>query len=215
MITIDSISSGTNAGQGTITVAHTVGNGNKRELIVCVAFGNNAAQSVSGITYNGVALTRLRADFGTPSGAYWRTEVWSLENPPVGTANIVVSLSGAVSGLGTAGISLFGSQGVLDASATGNAVVSPLQTSITPSTPVLLIDAMAVERAGSASVNAGQTQRVNADTTSRIKFGVSTKINTARTADTVGWSFSGAGANGILNTVVALRAASSKGASII
>jgi PAP2 superfamily len=73
-----------------LTWSHTVDALNNRLLVVGVTMDNvnNTAQSV---TYNGVALSRLGAqNTGALNG---RAELWYLLAPPVGTANVVVSMS--------------------------------------------------------------------------------------------------------------------------
>jgi hypothetical protein len=53
---------------------------------------NPANRAITGITYNGVALTKIDA-MDTGAGST-RTELWYLINPPAGTANIVITYSG-------------------------------------------------------------------------------------------------------------------------
>lgn len=85
-ITLGNSSSGSVNFGGSITQSHVVGAGNDRILVVGVIV-TSSADKVSGITYGGVALTRLRAETGGN-----RTYLYYLLNPAVGTANIVTSL---------------------------------------------------------------------------------------------------------------------------
>ncbi len=70
------------------TFAHTVGDYDNRILIVSVGQEND--QSVTGVTYGGVALTALA---GLSQGAMAGLWVGFLVAPPVGTANVIVTLS--------------------------------------------------------------------------------------------------------------------------
>ena len=72
----------------TRTWSHTVSSGNNRILIVGIALANNS-QTVSSITYGGVALTRI-----TTSVARNTVDIWKLVAPGVGTSNIVATWTG-------------------------------------------------------------------------------------------------------------------------
>lgn len=87
-IAIDNTSSGNHSGSS-ITFNHTCA-GSNRLLIVAVTTDNT--RSVSGITYNGTALTNI--DVQTNVGATRRVEMWGLIAPATGTNSIVVTLSG-------------------------------------------------------------------------------------------------------------------------
>jgi len=93
-IALDAISSGRNS-TGNITVSHTTGSFSNRILIATstVQDGNHANYPVTGITYNGKALTKVRHD--EPSGNV-RTEIWYLLNPDVGTFNCIKTTTGGV-----------------------------------------------------------------------------------------------------------------------
>ena len=72
-----------------ITFPHTVGNFPSRILIVHVGL-KGASDTVTGVTYNGVAMTRIaQADY---SGQL-HDSLWYLLNPDTGANNVVVSLS--------------------------------------------------------------------------------------------------------------------------
>lgn len=92
-VTHDATSSGSLAAAGTsITVAHTVANQPNRVLLVFLAV---RGVTVSGITFNGVAMTQIVA--GAQGGA--RLEIWRLVNPAATTANIVASFDSSVAAL--------------------------------------------------------------------------------------------------------------------
>ncbi|HEY3312026.1 MAG TPA: hypothetical protein VGK00_10335 [Anaerolineales bacterium] len=72
---------------------HTIASGANRLLIVTIAKRDLGA-NVSGVTYGGAALALLKADaMGGPDNQ--RAEMWYLIAPAVGTANIVITLTGA------------------------------------------------------------------------------------------------------------------------
>src|SRR5262245_16341287 len=86
-----SVMSGSGA---TFTLPHTVGVGNDRILIVGVSTFNSA-KTVTAMTYAGQPMTRIGfLDGGTGSNDR-RMEMWRLVNPPMGTANVVVTMSSA------------------------------------------------------------------------------------------------------------------------
>lgn len=75
-----------------ITFAHTCTGTNR---ILFVATANNLGVNVTGVTYNGVAMTQIGSSLsnGAPSKSY----LWYLIAPATGSNNVVVSLSGSAS----------------------------------------------------------------------------------------------------------------------
>ena len=71
------------AGSTSGTLSYTC-SGTNRYLIVVIC---QSGISVSGITYNGVAMTQLLTSGGT------RTSMWGLANPSTGANNIIASVS--------------------------------------------------------------------------------------------------------------------------
>ncbi len=89
----DAISdSGYETGVSGSTHSHTTGSGADRFLAVDVAI-YTAGVTVSGITYDGVAMTLIGAQ-NTTTDAGWRIECWGLVEPAEGANDIVVTLSG-------------------------------------------------------------------------------------------------------------------------
>ncbi len=105
-IALDAVSSGRNS-TGTITVSHTVGAGSDRVLYVMTSAqdSNHANLPVTGITFGGVALTKVRHDEAAGNN---RTEIWRLIAPATSTANIVCTVTGSVGEFALIGISLTG-----------------------------------------------------------------------------------------------------------
>ena len=73
--------------------------GTNRFLLVSVQLGTNCPSgvvpSITGVTYNGVALAQVATIVGTPCGTTTtRSDQWQLVDPSPGSHNVVVSLSG-------------------------------------------------------------------------------------------------------------------------
>ena len=90
--------SGYQAATSTASWSHTC-TGSSRYLLVGVSM-LSLAQTVTGITYNGVALTFLGSQNSVTGAA--RTELWGLVAPASGTNTIAVTLSGAIAWSGNA-----------------------------------------------------------------------------------------------------------------
>jgi lysophospholipase L1-like esterase len=88
----DAFSGGSVTGT-TLTVAHTIGAGSNRLLVTSV-FGD-AADVVTGATYNGVAMTLVDKVNSNPGVDRW-LYCFVLENPASGSHNIVVTASTSI-----------------------------------------------------------------------------------------------------------------------
>lgn len=91
-------------GGNTLTFAHTTtATGTNLLLVVGISMNisQRTATTVSGVTYNGTALTR--AGFQNDSSNNVRTEIWYLANPATGNHNVVVTenIGGILSTIGT------------------------------------------------------------------------------------------------------------------
>lgn len=93
------------ASSSPLTFAHTVGAGSDRILFVGVE--HNGTTTVSGITYNGVALTKINAQ----ASGVMNFELWYLSNPASGSNNVVVTTVGAVTLLNASAASYTGAVG--------------------------------------------------------------------------------------------------------
>lgn len=81
-----------NGGSGNLTFAHTVGSGDDRALVVGI-LGNNGADDITSVTYNGAALTFVTSYY--TGFVLRRSSVWILLNPDSGTHNVVISIGSA------------------------------------------------------------------------------------------------------------------------
>ncbi len=106
-ISINNTSSGEtgqNAFPSSVTFSHTVNAGSNRLLIVSLTSKRDG--SFSAVTYNGVALTKIRDDYG--AALQQRSQLWYLIAPPVGTFNVVATVSGSINDTSYGGLSLDG-----------------------------------------------------------------------------------------------------------
>ena len=185
MPAVDSVSSFASNGAGPFTWSHTC-SGSDRLLRVTTSHFDSS-DTVTGVTYNGVALTAVPSG-STNNGQYYITAYYLIA-PDTGTHDIVVTVSGSVFDFGAGAISY------TDAHQTtplGTAVTAT-GTSTTPSVTVssaadeLVDDGLVIIHGGTLSVGAGQTQRWNAIASSGfIKYAGSTEGGAAST--TMSWS---------------------------
>lgn len=108
-ITLDATSSGHANSASSLTIAHTVGSLTNGLLWVGVGARDAtvASLTVTGVTYNGVALTNIRSDLYNTS-TFVRSENWYLKAPASGTHNIVISMTGSVVDVFGCGLSFDG-----------------------------------------------------------------------------------------------------------
>ncbi len=86
----------------TITLAHTSAGANRVLVVgVSINISNNTGATVSGVTYQGVALTLSGAH--NDAGNTRRVELWYLINPATGSNNVIVTLN-LPGGTGTLGV---------------------------------------------------------------------------------------------------------------
>jgi len=89
-IAVGNTSSGS-SGATTLTISHTVASGSDRLLIVATNTLQSPVPTYTGVTYNGVAMTKID-EVHSPTPLH-RVALWYLLAPDVGTANIVVTVS--------------------------------------------------------------------------------------------------------------------------
>lgn len=133
--------------------------GDDRFLVVGVAF-SGLGQSVTGITYNGVALTLIEAKNSATSR---RAELWGLIAPATGTNSVTVTLSSAVTSISGA-MSFTGvdqsTPNEADANASG-AGTSDISVAVTTVADNDWVVDFASTGDTAATVGAGQTEKVN------------------------------------------------------
>jgi prepilin-type N-terminal cleavage/methylation domain-containing protein len=201
VISFDAASSGSTTASNSLTFGHTIGTGSNRILAVTVSIENcNPYPTVTGITYNGQALTKAdSAEVISAGGCGGRAELWYLLEanlPGTGPYNVVVTLSGTADQLIAGAISLIGvDQGAPEATATNtNESTDYISANIiTVTDGSWLVDSVHSGNDGSYTPDAGQTERYDlnaAGTTSR--HAASTKEVATAGATTTGQTLAGA-----------------------
>ena len=206
-IDVGSTTSSMTTGATSLGFAHTIAAGANGMLLVSVGFQANSG-SVTGITYNGVALSLL--DFAEESGGGRpRAELWYLKAPPVGTANVVVSMSASME-MTAGATSFFGvdqttSTGPV-ATATGNGHAPSVNVTSAPGE--LVFDSIEVRAGAGGSPAAGQTElhRELTGTAGGDSLGASSTKPGASSV-TMSWSMTGSGAGGWASVGVSLKPA--------
>lgn len=84
--------SGGSINSNSLTVSHTCGSLTNGFLVVSVSANGSSGDQISGVTYNGVAMTRAVAHQLAGLGVW--SYLYFLYNPPSGAHNVVVSASG-------------------------------------------------------------------------------------------------------------------------
>ena len=156
-ILIDASSSTNLANASIANLTHSTAAGTNRLLLVGVSLDSGSSAQVSSITYSGQALTLVGAR--TDAGNTVRMEIWSLVNPPVGTANVAVTLSaqtlGFIVGASTfTGVHQTSPLGTFT-SAQGNSTAPSV--TVTSATNELVFDAVAGHRRTDFTAGTGQT----------------------------------------------------------
>lgn len=92
-IAFDAVSGATGVSVASLTFAHTVAAGG---VLVVLAAELGDTPTVTGVTYDGAALTQLLADTDDSGGVLAKNSAWAIHNPTTGSSkNIVVSFSAA------------------------------------------------------------------------------------------------------------------------
>jgi hypothetical protein len=102
-------------------------------LVVEIATGPNGANTTSGVTFNGVALTKWDTTTSSANTSNRRAEVWYLVNPPAVTANVVITNTAALP-TGATATSLYNADTTTPlATAIKNSATTGTSDSLTPS----------------------------------------------------------------------------------
>jgi len=192
-IAFDTVSTASNSADPTsLTWSHTTAVGDDRILIVGTSTesdtGGHTAQTVSGITYAGVALTKIRSDYITDNG----TELWYLVAPATGANNIVVTMTAVVDGLYGAGLTFTGvdqSNPIDNHTGTTTSGLSISQAITTNVADAMIVNiAQDYNSAATMTADGDQTQRFNAATTGDFTTAGGTRLVTTATSYTTTWT---------------------------
>ena len=104
-IAFDTFSQGSGGGATTATVSHTCTGTN---LILVTFVEDNSANTVTGVTYNSVAMTQAGSTQQRTGDQY--LSVWVLVNPTSGTHDVVATRSSAVGNFNVADVSYTGAK---------------------------------------------------------------------------------------------------------
>lgn len=192
-ISIDhtSYAKSSSSGSTTLTWSHTTGSGSEGFLLVEVCTGSG--RTVSGITYAGVALTRIAYVETSTAQNSPSTEMWYLENPPAGTASIAVSLSSKDTCTGSA-TSFFGVNQTLPFSyiVSGTGGTNKPTVSLASAPGELVVDSVAGQAATSGTNASGQTLLTGQFTGSGVgNVWGSASFRPGATATTMSWVLGG------------------------
>jgi len=105
-VNVDAVSYASTA-NASLTISHTT-SGSNRLMLVGISINNDNLETVSSITYNGVALSLVGfVDHQGGGGDDSRVEIWKLVDPAVGTFNIVITFSAGLKRYAVAGVTTF------------------------------------------------------------------------------------------------------------
>ncbi len=182
--------SNSNGSSSPLTWSHTCA-GSERLLVVGVAMNPGSSGSVSGVTYNGAALTPAGLAIGDASDD--EVSFWNLIAPATGTNNIIVTVSGSVSGMVAGAVSFTGAHQTvpLGGLVTNSASSDPF-ASVTASSEAggIVVDMVSWTLGETASAGSGQTSHVNASGGGSVLGAGSTKAGAASVL--MSWSLSNA-----------------------
>jgi hypothetical protein len=195
----DATTPGTEVTSGTThTTSHTTAAGSNRLIKVVVTWDTTGGLTVSGVTYNGVALSSL-AQCNTPFGSK-AVQLWYLVAPATGANNVVVTQSNTIVGM-NAQISTY--TGVDQGSPVGTAAcgndfaVDPATVNANSTADGLVVDGIYSQTG--ISVGAGQTQRGNDSetwvTASSEEAGTGAAVTMSWTGPTGLWAISAVNLN--------------------
>lgn len=208
-VTFDAASDSTDQTSTTgFTWNHTVGSGTDRILIVGVSSKDttDADRVVSGVTFNGVAMTNIRTDDNT--GDNVTSDAWYMVAPPVGTYAVAVSFAGTVSNAIAGAVSFTGvdQSNPIDAQTGGSTSnSSTVSTSIVTTTAsTIVMDVFSNSNDSSITPDASQTQRWMDGFPATFGGGASTEAAASAGSVAMDWS-GGSSFTDWAHTVIALR----------
>jgi hypothetical protein len=187
-ILLDAVTVGEGASVNSISFSHTC-TGSDLAAIAAISYRKNVDTFIDDVLYNSVSFTAVPGGSTNDGGIYY-TALLYLVAPTTGTNTFDVVFGG--SAVFDAGVAILTLTGVDQSAPLGTAAIAN-GDSTTPSVTVsaatgdLIIDSLCIEHAGTLSVGAGQTSRVNnVAAAGFIKNAVSTEPGA--TSVTMSWS---------------------------
>lgn len=156
-IDVDSVTENQFATATSLTYAHTC-TGTNLLLFVVVGYADSASDLITGVTYNGVAMTRIGTRKSSTNND--RSYLYALQAPATGANNVVVSRSSS-GNIESGALSFTGAQQsvTMDSTANGEATA----TTITETTTVVTANSFLI---GALYANRAQTGGANTTVTS-------------------------------------------------
>lgn len=179
-------SSTANADTVNLSWSHTVASQSNRILLVFIYFWTGNGQTVSGVTYNSVAMTKLD-EFDQSSRSM---NIWYLLNPDTGTHTVAATGTGLSADKQATSISLYNAvQSAPTASHARASSTTPAVT-VTGDTSDLFLDGVGKD------AGAGTTLTVGANQTERSNFaqgnqGMATSTAPGVASESMNWTLSG------------------------
>lgn len=221
MITYDAAgSSSETAATTSITFSHTIGSGKNRVLLVGthVEMGGNTENAVTGVTYGGVALTKIRHRYDNTNANAARVEMWSLLNPASGTANVVVSYAISVNRAFACSVSYSNVYQVAAINTSTDDVVSSASPSIsiTPTvTNTRIVGLFGIDGVASTVSGLGSSQVQRVSFTGGVAFNTHLSDKALVTPSATTMSLTLNSSSGVLMIAVALRPVAAGGGGFI
>lgn len=165
--------------------------GSNRLLLVAVCYAAGNSRTVTGVTYNGVALTSVGSLNNTTDGANNAVHLWRLIAPSTGSNTVTATISGppATTVLVVASYTGVNQTTPLGTPTTGSGSnAAQPSINVTSATNELAFDALCTlnSSADTFTANGGQTKRASGDDSDEIGGAVSDKAGAASVA--MGWS---------------------------
>ncbi|MEE9597348.1 MAG: choice-of-anchor Q domain-containing protein, partial [Acidiferrobacterales bacterium] len=185
---LDTVSTGlTNT--SSVTISHTTSSGLERLMMVGVSINNDGNETVTSVTYGGNPLSLVGTAQENDDA---RVEIWSLTNPPAGTADVVVTFSADLQRGAVVGVTTF--TGVDQTTPLGGFAgnngtdAGPATINFSSAAGELVFDTVSGETVTSLTAGAGQTELWNLiEPTSPAEYGAgSTKAGAASV--TMSWT---------------------------
>jgi hypothetical protein len=190
---------------GTMTISHTCTGSNL--VLVAMAANTSSSDKVSGVTYNGVAMTRVRAELGLVSATPY---VYILANPATGTHDIVWTFTSADQTFSGINASFTGVDQTTptdhDAGGGNGFQNSPRSDNITVSTGGFAVDVIAGSGTSDAMAAGGSQTEIG----TQQSTGVRTAASYLQDATAMSWTWS-TGQRQAGHSVIALLPASGGG----
>jgi hypothetical protein len=181
-----------------LSYALAVPPGTRRFLLVSVQLGSNctaAVPAVLGVSYGGLALTRITTILGTPCGmTTTRSDQWQLVAPPVDTSDVVVTLAGAGNTIHSGALAFAGIDQTTPVRATAIARGAGTQSAVdVTSQPGDLVVNTVGQGRGIDAPGAGQTERFkrNASGGNTLDNSAASTATATGTTTTMTWVFAG------------------------